>query len=744
MKKLIRILHLEDNPADAELIRMAIEDCLQNIEIDLVDSKKDYVENIEKGDYDLIISDYQVPGFDGTESIEIAREKDKYVPFIYITGALGEELAVELLRAGATDYMLKGNLEKIEFIIRRAIRESNQEKEKTRLLESLRQRNQIINSTKQSILIAEKKEGEYYIDYTNEHAVEKLGAEGKVMLGEELVHFFKRVCGKDFSLFLKKSLKNEKNVSEEVPCVKSNGSRFWLDVSVSMIELEANSVSYCMVILKDVTEKKILQNEILNAYKLFEEAQNIAKIGLWEMDPKNNSISFTKEAGYILNATEKTVLNFENFADFLYSTDDTKEKLLSRLKNNEEADFDIQIRTITEDYKWIRILSYPVYDDEKLAGMRGLVMDIDGRKKAEMRAHKNQLLSELVFNTVNDMICLHKFDGSFTRVSPSVVKITGYKPKELLGKKYTDFVHPEDLAQRFSKRGYPYTYLDGKNADVEYRFRKKNGEYIWLMTNIVAVDDATEGGETVVVSSTRDITEKKQKELELQKEHEEALKSQLLLLSTQINPHFFFNSLNAIQYYILENNEEEALNFVSNFSTLMRSVLSNSMQSYIPLEEELIWIESYIKLEQNRFTNKFDYEIIKDPNMDLTQIYIPTMLLQPFIENSIVHGIAPLKIKGHIKISFKKGDSGQVFCRIEDNGIGRTTALKNKSLRGADGKRKSFGVGITNRKIEILNELRGGHFSYEVKDKFDQEGNSEGTIVMLSFPENLKENNLEI
>jgi two-component system LytT family sensor kinase len=201
-----------------------------------------------------------------------------------------------------------------------------------------------------------------------------------------------------------------------------------------------------------------------------------------------------------------------------------------------------------------------------------------------------------------------------------------------------------------------------------------------------------------------------------------ALKS----LRTQMNPHFIFNALNSVNSFIASNDERAANKYLSEFSQLMRSVLENSDEDFIPLTKEVALLEIYTKLEHSRFKDKFSYEINVDKGIALNEFVIPPMLLQPYVENAVWHGLRYKETKGLLIIDFKKIDSSIVKITIEDNGIGRkkSTELKTENQK----KQKSKGMGNIKKRISILNEMYKDKIDVIVSDALE---NEEGTRVIL-------------
>jgi ligand-binding sensor domain-containing protein len=202
-------------------------------------------------------------------------------------------------------------------------------------------------------------------------------------------------------------------------------------------------------------------------------------------------------------------------------------------------------------------------------------------------------------------------------------------------------------------------------------------------------------------------------------------------LRLQMNPHFMFNSLNAIQNFVLANDTDRAVNYLAKFSHLMRMVLANSTASLITLKDELKALTYYIDLEQLRFDNKFDYEIIRDPKIDEEFVEIPPLLFQPYVENAIIHGLVNSPKHGKIEIHIKHAAKGTLLCSIKDNGIGREKAIAIRNESGI--KRQPKGMVITQERIEIFNKQNNRNFSVRITDLKDDHGEPAGTKVEFTI-----------
>jgi two-component system LytT family sensor kinase len=192
--------------------------------------------------------------------------------------------------------------------------------------------------------------------------------------------------------------------------------------------------------------------------------------------------------------------------------------------------------------------------------------------------------------------------------------------------------------------------------------------------------------------------------------------NQMLLLKslrTQMNPHFIFNALNSVNNFIAKNDEKAANKFLSEFSRLMRKVLDYSQQDFISLSEEVELNELYLKLEHFRFRDKFDFEFTKDIEFDGQEIEVPPMLVQPFIENAVWHGLRYKKGKGKLLVNVSQNAENLIVI-VKDDGIGRA---KSKELKTQNQRNyKSTGLANVERRIDLINEIYGKNYAVEIRD----------------------------
>lgn len=226
----------------------------------------------------------------------------------------------------------------------------------------------------------------------------------------------------------------------------------------------------------------------------------------------------------------------------------------------------------------------------------------------------------------------------------------------------------------------------------------------------------------------------KEKEMELMRLNKDLATSQLTALRMQMNPHFIFNALNSVQQYILQGNITEANKYLSKFSKLQREILNCSNQAFISLEKEIGILDSYLQLEQLRFGASFTYAIDITNEIDPTEIKIPPMLLQPFVENAIWHGLMPRTGGRALTIGFEFFTDDILLVKIRDNGIGRKASALLKQNNGSNATdHESKGMSMVNQRLHLLELQYDKPFEVAVSDITDAEHMVQGTEVVLKI-----------
>jgi tetratricopeptide (TPR) repeat protein len=202
-------------------------------------------------------------------------------------------------------------------------------------------------------------------------------------------------------------------------------------------------------------------------------------------------------------------------------------------------------------------------------------------------------------------------------------------------------------------------------------------------------------------------------------------------LRQQMNPHFIFNTLNSIQYYMYQHDKIATNNYLTKFSRLIRKILENSQLALVSLKDELDVIQLYLELETLRFKDKFTFEIILDDDIDTLTYKIPAMLIQPYVENAVCHGLINKPDNGLLIIQMKICDQ-HICCTIQDNGIGREAAMEIQKQK--ESTHNSLGTKITESRIKLTNQLYGTDLKVIYTDLKDSENQPAGTLVELHLP----------
>ena len=225
--------------------------------------------------------------------------------------------------------------------------------------------------------------------------------------------------------------------------------------------------------------------------------------------------------------------------------------------------------------------------------------------------------------------------------------------------------------------------------------------------------------------------ERSQKEKQVAELQQQKTELEMQALRAQMNPHFIFNSLNSINRFILQNNKNQASEYLAKFSRLVRLILQNSQSPLIPLANELEALQLYLELETLRFEQRFDFRITLDRGVDEAMVKVPPLVIQPFTENAIWHGLMHKEEKGHLNIKVFIEDDA-LCCMINDDGVGRSQAAEIKNRAGNT--HRSMGMRITADRIALIKQKNLVHASIVVNDLVQPDGNPGGTEVIIKLP----------
>ena len=227
-------------------------------------------------------------------------------------------------------------------------------------------------------------------------------------------------------------------------------------------------------------------------------------------------------------------------------------------------------------------------------------------------------------------------------------------------------------------------------------------------------------------------TEKKEAEQMLAETKQKMAEAEMQALRAQMNPHFIFNCLNSINRYIVKSDQATASLYLTRFAKLIRLILDNSHSKHVLLSNEIEALRLYIEMESLRFDHQFTYEIRVDPDVPADSLEVPPLIIQPYIENAIWHGLLHKPVAGHLRVHISLPAPDMLRCIIEDNGVGREKAAELKSKTVIT--KKSLGMELTENRLLLLNQYASVHSSVVIEDMKDERAESAGTKVILNIP----------
>jgi hypothetical protein len=314
-------------------------------------------------------------------------------------------------------------------------------------------------------------------------------------------------------------------------------------------------------------------------------------------------------------------------------------------------------------------------------------------------------------------------------------RLIGLNEKWITLDKGIDFVKYNSLPT--GKYVFQITYLEDNETintqQIQFEIKSPFWQKWWFYVIIIACI----GGLLVLYFNRKLRKLKLRQEEEMQKEliSKKLVLSQLEALRSQMNPHFIFNALNSIQEYIVFNNKELASNYLVKFSRLIRIYLEHSQQNEIVLKEEISALKIYLELEKIRFEDVLEYHLQIDKNLSLEQIKIPSLFIQPYVENAIKHGLLHKIENRKLNISFQQTEANDyLICCIKDNGIGRKNSMKIN--RGKTIQHQSFATSANEKRLELINLDRVEKIVVEIVDLYSNKNESKGTKVIIKIPIN--------
>ncbi|MBR9860161.1 hypothetical protein GYB22_05330 [bacterium] len=356
---------------------------------------------------------------------------------------------------------------------------------------------------------------------------------------------------------------------------------------------------------------------------------------------------------------------------------------------------------------------------------------------------------DIAYDTTAAPLYITAIRGNYTQQKDNRIDLSFLSSRLEIDFMALDYVNPDGVKYKYKMNGYDQDWVEPGISNTAVYPRLSPGSYVF---EVVAEDEFGHWSSVpinlevhvrppfyqrwwfialIIIAALGiifGIFKFRTSEIERTYKHQ-LVDSELRALRSQMNPHFIFNSLNSIQYFILKKQPQEAYTYLSKFASLMRKILQNSRLKYISVEDEIEWLELYLEMEKLRMDNNLEYTFDTTRVKDPSNTFIPTMLIQPYVENSIIHGLLSKQNDRKISIAFSL-HGNHVLCVVEDNGIGREASREMNEKRTR--KHQSAGMELTRKRLEILSEGKG-EFDVQIEDLFDGETPA-GTRVSIVVP----------
>lgn len=550
--------------------------------------------------------------------------------------------------------------------------------------------------------------------YTDEDVLGRL----RVM---DLIHpEFREVVDNNIQLRLTQRIDS---MRYELRGITKNGKSIWVEAFGSQIVYEGRAAIIGTLI--DITERKLHERE----EALLASIVNSSEDAIISSSLDGIINSWNPGAERIFGYSPESVVG--KSIGVLFGEDNTEERDTftdAIIKGSSTRFPEMRMRQKTGNRVDVSVTISPLRDDQgNIHGAAVIAHDVTFRVQAEKAIRASEArYRTLVDNAIEALVLLNVGSGQFVDVSESASRFFNLTREELLERGLVD-VSPEfqpggDRSDELAKKYIGEAVRLG-NVAFDWVHTDRDGNEIQCEVRLVRLPSEDE---ILIRGSIIDITERLLHERELAEANKKVGEMKLMALRSVMSPHFVFNVLNSIQYYIAKNDRRNAISYLSTFSKLIRSILTHSVNNKIRLSEELDMLKNYIDLELIRFEQKFTYSINVDDDIDAEGIEIPSLLIQPFVENAILHGLYARKNAGKLDITVRNGADKVLFV-IEDNGIGRKAAreMKSKNLSS----HKSVGIKLTEERLKLIN--RSQDVSLDIEDLVDGDV-ALGTRVVIS------------
>jgi len=530
MEKEIRILHLEDDAADAELIYATLESASIPCKVTRVQSSGEFSDALRKSEYDLILADYRLPSYDGISALHYVREKYSDIPFIFISGTMGEDAAIQALTEGATDYVLKQKLSRLAPAVVRALRDAENRAERRRAEETLRESEErfraVANSANDGI-VSTNSQGIMF--YWNKTAHAMFGYTDDEILGQSLIVLMpERYQGK-YQDVLKHWFTNYENrqLSKTVEAVgrRKDGSEFPIELSAG--SWNTREGTFFTGIVRDITERKQVEETLRKSEEKYRTLIQKIQAAVVVHGADTQILTSNSMAQELLGLTGDQMLGKTTIdsAWHFFLEDGTAMPLekypVNQVLASRQAlrNFIVRVhRPNKENDVWVLVNADPVFGIEaEITQVIVTFVDITERKRAEENLRRSEQKFRALAENIPNVVFQCKNDSHYTflYLNEAIENLTGYPREDFLekGLSFFDLSHPDDVKTMPTPEENNITDINNNPFHITYRIRHKSGEWRWVDewgTGVENADGKVEFLEGIMV----DITENKQHELE--------------------------------------------------------------------------------------------------------------------------------------------------------------------------------------------------------------------------------------
>ena len=522
-KSIIHVLHVDDDPSIREISKLMLMDLESSLDIDNACCVDEAFKKLSTGQYDIVISDYEMPQKNGLDFLKELREQKNDVAFIIFTGRGREDVAVKALNLGADRYLNKnGSPESVYGELAHAIKNLAERKQSKQLLKISESKYRLlVEKSLQGIMIAQN--NPLRIAFANATMGKMLSYKPEEFTSfspaqvAALVHHEDRVIF--FSRFKKRLEGKEADNSYEFRAVRKDGSVVWMEAFAS--EIEYNGQLAVQAMFLDIDERKKTDELIKKSEARFRELANFLPEIVFETDLTGKIIFFSQTAFEITGYTPAEVEEGLNMVQFVVPEDRerAKENIRRRLAGEKSDTSEYTLFRKNGDTYPAIVKTAPIFSENRLIGLRGLVIDITDRKTAEDKLRESQKLTQKILDCSPNLIYIYDLSEKCNvYANKEILEFLGYTPEQIksMGSElFAKILHPDDSKVVAEHHARFVNAADNVTYEVEYRMKHAGGEWRWLRSRDVLFNRTKEGLGKQILGSTQDITERKKAEVAL-------------------------------------------------------------------------------------------------------------------------------------------------------------------------------------------------------------------------------------